>query len=323
MPSGVPPTPSSRSMPVSGRAAMIAPATSPSLMNLIIAPVARMSATRLSWRGRSSSMTVTSSARLPLALATAAMLSRDGRLDVDDVGGLGAGDQLLHVEDRRRVVHRPARRDREHRDGVRHALGRQGRAVDRVDRDVALGSGAVADLLAVVEHRRVVLLALADDHGAVHADGRDQHPHGVDRHPVGAVLVAAAHPAAGGHGSGLGDPHELQGQVAVGGLGRDVETTGWGARGGAGLRGGRGHGRMLSVCTAVSLTLNHTSAPGLEPELDRGGRGHVGDQLGPRRRGHQQAYGVAVRCERRDPAGPAVARRGRGRARCRRRGGRR
>ena len=38
MPSGVPPMPSSRSMPVPARAAMIAPATSPSVMSLIRAP---------------------------------------------------------------------------------------------------------------------------------------------------------------------------------------------------------------------------------------------------------------------------------------------
>jgi hypothetical protein len=65
-------------MPVSGRAAMIAPATSPSVMNLIRAPVARISSTRLSCRGRSSSTTVTSSGLLPLALATWWMFSATG-----------------------------------------------------------------------------------------------------------------------------------------------------------------------------------------------------------------------------------------------------
>ena len=43
MPSGVPPMPSIRSMPVFSRTAMIAPATSPSVMNLIRAPVSRTS----------------------------------------------------------------------------------------------------------------------------------------------------------------------------------------------------------------------------------------------------------------------------------------
>ena len=79
MPSGVPPMPSIRSMPVSGRAAMMAPATSPSEMNLIIAPVARISSTSLAWRGRSRSTTVTSVALLPLALATWWMFSATGK----------------------------------------------------------------------------------------------------------------------------------------------------------------------------------------------------------------------------------------------------
>ena len=74
----------------------------------------------------------------------------------------------------------------------------------------------VADLLAVVEHRRLVLLALADDDDAAHADGADQRAHGVDGGAVAAVLVAAADPAAGGHGGGLGDADQLEGEVAVG-----------------------------------------------------------------------------------------------------------
>ena len=78
IPSGVPPMPISRSMPVPWRAAMIAPATSPSTMNLIRAPVARISAASSSCRGRSSSTTVTSSGVLPLALATWWMFSATG-----------------------------------------------------------------------------------------------------------------------------------------------------------------------------------------------------------------------------------------------------
>ena len=65
-------------MPVSGRAAMIAPATSPSVMNLIRAPVARISSTSLSCRGRSSTTTVMSSIALPLALAVRLMFSATG-----------------------------------------------------------------------------------------------------------------------------------------------------------------------------------------------------------------------------------------------------
>jgi hypothetical protein len=89
----------------------------------------------------------------------------------------------------------PALGDRDHRDGVVHALGGEGRAVDRVDRDVALGARAVADLLAVVEHGRLVLLALADHDRAAHRDAADHLAHRVDGGLVGAVLVARGRPS--------------------------------------------------------------------------------------------------------------------------------
>ena len=73
----------------------------------------------------------------------------------------------------------------------------------------------VADPLAVEEHRRVVLLALADDHGAPHRQRVDQLAHGVDGGAVAALLVAAADPAAGGHGGRLGHPDQFQRQVPV------------------------------------------------------------------------------------------------------------
>ena len=98
---------------------------------------------------------------------------------------------------------------------VAPAERRERGAVDRVDGDVDLRRRAVADALAVVEHRRFVLLALADDDDAVHRHGVEHDAHGVDRGAVGAVLVAAAHPAGGGQRGGLGDPDQLQGEVAV------------------------------------------------------------------------------------------------------------
>ena len=91
-------------------------------------------------------------------------------------------------------------------------------AVDGVDRDVARGP-AGADLLAVEQHGRFVLLALADDDDAFHRHRVEDDAHGVDRRTVGAVLVALAQPAAGGQRRGLGDPRELHRQVAVGSLG--------------------------------------------------------------------------------------------------------
>ncbi len=78
IPSGVPPMPYSRSMPVLGRAAEIAPATSPSVMNWMRAPVRRISLTRSECRGRSSTHTVTSVTSMPFAAATRRMLSATG-----------------------------------------------------------------------------------------------------------------------------------------------------------------------------------------------------------------------------------------------------
>ena len=60
-----------------------------------------------------------------------------------------------------------------------------------------------------------VLLALADHHDAAHGHGVDERAHGVHRRAVRPVLVAASHPAGGGHGRRLGHPRELQGQVPV------------------------------------------------------------------------------------------------------------
>ena len=74
---------------------------------------------------------------------------------------------------------------------------------------------AVADLLAVEEHRRLVLLALADHDDAVHRDRVEDEAHRVDRRLVGGDLVAAPDPAGRGKRRGLGHAHELEREVAV------------------------------------------------------------------------------------------------------------
>ena len=129
----------------------------------------------------------------------------------------GAGhDQLVHVDRRAGVEHGAPGRQPEHADRVRQALGGQRGAVHRVDRDVPLRAGAVADPLAVVEHRRLVLLALADHHHAVHPDGAEHRAHRVHRGRVDLVLVAEAEIAGAVDRRRLGGPDQLQGQVAVG-----------------------------------------------------------------------------------------------------------
>ena len=196
----------------------MAPATSPSEISRIRAPAPRTSAISFSCRGRSRMQTVMSDTDALRTLAMRWMLAADRRGDVDEVGDVGAGGDLVHVEHRRRVEHRAALGDGEHRDRVGHALGHQRGAVDRVDGEVAVGAVAVAHLLAVVEHRGVVLLALADHHDAAHRHRVDQLAHGVDGRAVAALLVAAADPAARRHRARLGHPDQFQGQVAVGGF---------------------------------------------------------------------------------------------------------
>ena len=89
------------------------------------------------------------------------------------------------------------------------------RPLERVDGDVDHRRAAVADLLAVVEHRRLVLLALADHDDAVHRDRVEHEAHRVDGGLVGGDLVAAADPAGGGQRRRLGDADQLQREVAV------------------------------------------------------------------------------------------------------------
>ena len=125
---------------------------------------------------------------------------------------------LLHVDGGAGEEHRAALGDGDHRDRARLPERGEPRALERIDRDVDLRPFAVPDLLAVVEHRRLVLLPLADHDDAAHRDAVEDEAHRVDRGPVGALLLAAADPARGGHRAGLRDADELQRDVAVGGL---------------------------------------------------------------------------------------------------------
>ena len=93
---------------------------------------------------------------------------------------------------------------------------RQPRALERIDGDVHERRGAVADVLAVVEHRGLVLLALADHDDAVHRHGVEHVPHRVHGGLVGRLLVTAPDQARRRQRGRLGDAHQLERQVAVG-----------------------------------------------------------------------------------------------------------
>ena len=92
-----------------------------------------------SWRGRSSTTTITSRTSVPLRSATSSIVSPSGRSRSSRSAiSLAAGD-LLHVHARAGVEHRAALGERDHGQRVGHAVRGQPRALQRVDRDVDLG----------------------------------------------------------------------------------------------------------------------------------------------------------------------------------------
>ena len=133
----------------------------------------------------------------PLARASGAEILFERQVDRDDAAAGGPGHQLVHVR-HAGAEQRAARRGRDHRDRPRTSARGERRAVDRIDRDVERRPLAVADLLAVVEHGRFVLLALADDHDAREQRRGERAAHRLDGRAVDRVLVAEADEPSGG-----------------------------------------------------------------------------------------------------------------------------
>ena len=153
---------------------------------------------------------------LTLGPRHAAQIVQGGGHDVDGAAGLGPDGDLAHIHDGAGVEHAAAVGQRDGRQRVGLAQRQQPGAVDRVYRDIDLGLMAGAQHLAVVQHRRFVFLALADDHHPVHLNRVEHQPHSVHGGAVAGFLVGAAHKAAGGQRRGLGHAHQLQRQVTVG-----------------------------------------------------------------------------------------------------------
>ncbi len=214
-PSGVPPIPQRRSTGERSVTASSEAETSPWGIRRTRAPASRISLMASSWRGRSSITTITSPIVVPLRSATSCRVSGAGGRGRAGRRFRGAG-HLHHVDAGTGVEHRAARGQRDDGERRGHAVRGERRALQRIDRDVDLGRGAVADALAVVEHRRLILLALADHHEAVHLHGLQRVAHAVDGGLVGGQLVAASHERRAGERGGLGDAHELQREVAIG-----------------------------------------------------------------------------------------------------------
>ena len=114
-----------------------------------------------------------------------------------------------------RREHRSPLRQRDHRDRARQAARGQARAFDRIDCDVDLGLEAVADLLAEVEHRRLVLLTFADHDGAAHVDVGERRADRLDGACIRRYLVAAPLQRGGRQRPGFGHTQQLQREVAV------------------------------------------------------------------------------------------------------------
>ena len=127
-----------------------------------------------------------------------------------------ADRDLVHVDRSAGEEHRAALGDGHHRDRALLAERGEPRPFQRVHGDIDGRAHLVPDLLAVVEHRRFVLLALADDDDAVHGDGVEHPAHAVHCRLVGGDLVATADPAARRDRPELRDADELERQVAVG-----------------------------------------------------------------------------------------------------------
>ena len=176
------------------------PATSPSVISRMRAPALRTAAISSWWRGRSRIRTTRSSIGEALGLGQPGEIHGRRVAQLDDARRqAGADGDLVHVGVGR-VEEAAMRRHGDAGDGVGPALGADRGALERIEGDVDLGPAAGADLLADVEHRRLVALALADHDRAVDVEHVQRLAHGVDGGLVGGLLVAVADQPGAGQG---------------------------------------------------------------------------------------------------------------------------
>ena len=231
MPSGVPPMPTSRSMPVPSRAAMMAPATSPSVMNLIRAPVDRISSTSVGVPGP------VEDDDGDVRRATPAWPSRPGGRSRRPAAG---------CRRRRRRPGRsrasPCRTRPTGRTSTRAATPRAptGRCPcpSAVSRVPSIGSTATSHSGPVPSPTRSPLKSIGAS--SFSPSPMTTTPFMVTvpmrlriastAAPSAPFLSPATDPAAGGHRGRLGDAHQLERQVAVGCLDRRRHGTGTAAR---------------------------------------------------------------------------------------------
>ena len=186
-PSGVPPMPHSRSTGRVGRRPRAARrATSPSVIRRTRAPASRIAcdallvARAVEHDDHHVADVGRRGARRPAPSVSPSGRSRSSR----SATSLAAG-HLLHVDARARGrTSCPRSAQRDHGQRARRALRRPA-ACPRAGRRRCRPRAAMPSpmLLAVVEHRRLVLLALADDDDAVHVDRVEHDAHARRRRP--------------------------------------------------------------------------------------------------------------------------------------------
>ena len=128
------------SMPESPVEVAITPDTSPSPISMMRAPASRTLAISSAWRGRSRMQTTRSATSTFLALARSARFCAGRLVEIDDAVGQAAADRdLVHVDVGR--IEEAAMLGHRH-DGQRigQALGGDGGAFQRIERDVDLGA---------------------------------------------------------------------------------------------------------------------------------------------------------------------------------------
>ena len=144
-----------------------------------------------------------------------AEVDMDRRIQIDDVTGGLADNQLLHVEAGAGVVHAASRSGPDDGNGVGTPISEQVGSLDGIHGDVKGRPIAHADDFAVVEHGRFVLFAFSDDDFARNGQGIEGQAHGVHGGAVSGVFVAASEPARGRKGGGFGDTDKIKGKVAL------------------------------------------------------------------------------------------------------------
>jgi hypothetical protein len=132
----------------------------------------------------------------------------DGGIEIDMLAGGRSDHDLVHV-DVGGVEQAALFRGGQNGDGAGGAGGAEVGPLQRIDGDVDLRidlplGPTAAQRLADVEHRGLVALPLADDHGAAHLEAVELRAHRLHRDLIGVLPFAVTHRARSGDGRHFG-----------------------------------------------------------------------------------------------------------------------